>query len=119
MRLPNAERAIVDPTKITEYLLNLSHPDGASKARFFGRFGFSLDRWENLAKSLRDHAMRHTVESVTESEYGLRYCIDGLLETPDGRKPRVRTVWLVTQPGAVPRLITAHPRCGGDHDQGA
>jgi len=35
MRLPNADRARVEQSKIVEYLLNREHPDGGSKARFF------------------------------------------------------------------------------------
>ena len=32
---------------------------------------------------------------VVESEYGTRYSVDGLLETPDSRNPYVRTVWII------------------------
>jgi hypothetical protein len=44
-----------------------------------------------------------------ETAYGLRYTVDGPMRAPDGRAPRVRTVWIV-EPGDISaRLITAHP----------
>jgi hypothetical protein len=35
MRLPNADRAVVDIAKLRDYSLNNSHPEGKSKARVF------------------------------------------------------------------------------------
>jgi tripartite-type tricarboxylate transporter receptor subunit TctC len=42
-----------DRSKITGYLLSLSHPDDRTKAAFFMRFGFSAERWEELAEAPR------------------------------------------------------------------
>ena len=39
MKLPNAEKAVVERTKITDYLLNAAHPDNGGKAEFFGGLG--------------------------------------------------------------------------------
>ena len=108
MKLPRARRARVDEGKVVGYLLSTHHPDGRSKAAFFGSFGFSAARWELLADALRDHGRNGEVTSIATSDYGTRYSVDGIIETPDGRNPRVRTVWLVDENGA-PRLITAHP----------
>ena len=52
MKLPNAEQAVVEREKITDYLLNPTHRYGASKAAFFADFGFRLDEWEQLADAL-------------------------------------------------------------------
>ena len=108
MKLPRARRARVDEGKVVGYPLSTHHPDGRSKAAFFGSFGFSAARWELLADALRDHGRNGEVTSIATSDYGTRYSVDGIIETPDGRNPRVRTVWLVDENGA-PRLITAHP----------
>ncbi len=35
MRLPNAERAVVDIAKLRDYCLNFEHPRGRHKARVF------------------------------------------------------------------------------------
>ncbi|ODS31960.1 MAG: hypothetical protein SCARUB_02933 [Candidatus Scalindua rubra] len=110
MKLPNADKARVDKTKITEYLLNKSHPDGCSKASFFCQFGFTLENWEIFAQSLCRHAKSHNVTKVVESKYGTRYSIDGYLETPDGRNPEVRSIWITEKQSTIPRLITVHPK---------
>ncbi len=110
MKLPNSDKAQVDQMKITEYLLSTSHPDGSSKASFFCQFGFTLENWEIFAQSLRRHAKNHDVTKVVESKYGTRYSIDGYLETPDGRNPEVRSIWITEKQSTIPRLITAHPK---------
>jgi hypothetical protein len=51
--LPNAHLAVVERRKITEYLLNPTHPDNGGKASFFAALGFDVERWELLAEALR------------------------------------------------------------------
>ena len=53
MRLPEAERLVVEREKVAEYLLNPAHQYGASKARFVSGFGFRSQQWERLAEALR------------------------------------------------------------------
>ena len=114
MLLPNAEQAVVERSKVTEYLLSPDHPDGRSKADFFARFGFRRQEWKVLAEALRAHGAAYPVARAVASIWGTRYSIDGELDCPDGRRPSVRTVWIVetleaTEDGEAPRLITAHP----------
>ena len=109
MKLPNADLVKVEREKITEYLLNAGHRYGASKAKFFVRFGFSLAKWETLALALREHGQQYEVTRVTETIFGPRYEVEGELRTPDGRRPRVRSVWQVDPGMVAPRLITAYP----------
>ena len=109
MKLPYAEQAQVDREKITEYLLSDEHPDGSNKARFFKRFGFRTEGWETLALALRTHASSHPVVKIVESQFGVRYTVEGEIETPDGRNPHVRTVWVIETNSTQPRFITAYP----------
>ena len=109
MKLPNAGLAKVEREKITEYLLNVEHRYGASKARFFARFGFSLANWETLAIALLDHGRQFEVSEVTETIFGPCYKVEGELQTPTGRTPRIRSVWQVDHGMVAPRLITAYP----------
>jgi hypothetical protein len=109
MRLPNAERAVVEREKIADYLLNAAHRFGASKARFFAEFGFRMEQWEQLAEALREHGRRHEVARVRETGFGPRYTIEGELNTPGSRRPRVRSVWQMDEGAIAPRLITAYP----------
>jgi hypothetical protein len=109
MKLPNAEQVVVEREKIIGYLLNAAHRYGTSKARFFGEFGFHPTNWQALAQALREHGQRYEVTKVRETLFGPRYEVEGILRTPDGRTPRVRTVWQLDWGVLAPRLITAHP----------
>ncbi|OGA32860.1 MAG: hypothetical protein A3G80_05135 [Betaproteobacteria bacterium RIFCSPLOWO2_12_FULL_62_13b] len=109
MKLPNARRAVVDQSKIRDYLLNSAHRYGASKARFFSDFGFSTQAWEQFAKALRQHAQVHEVTRTRQTGFGPRYEIEGELAAPDGRRPHVCTVWQLDDGQVAPRLITAYP----------
>lgn len=111
MRLPNSDIARVERGKVVDYLLNLDHKDGGSKAEFFRRFGFSPEDWKEMADALLEHGKTHEVSRMVESNHGLRYQVDGELNTPDGRRPRIRTVWIfdADPPSESPRLITAYP----------
>ena len=107
MKLPFAHRLRVDESKIVGYLL--SHSSGQGKAAFFLGFGFQPEKWMALADALRTQAQCNPVVVEVDSPYGTRYSVDGELETPDGRHPRVRTVWILERDSDEPRLITAHP----------
>ena len=108
--LPNAEQARVAPEKTRDYLLNIEHRRGRAKARFFLRFGFTREEWQVFAEALQAHAIANEVISTRETSCGTHYVVDGSLETPDGRNPRVWTVWELTPDSEVPRFITAYPR---------
>lgn len=105
--IPFASRLRVDESKVVGYLLSHSH--GQGKAAFFIGFGFRPEAWEVMADALKAQARGNPVATVVDSPYGTRYSIDGELETPGGRRPRVRTVWILETGSDEPRLITAHP----------
>ena len=109
MRLPNAERAVIEEVKIAGYLLNKEHRFGASKARFFAGFGFHIDQWEQLAQALREHGQRYEAVQTDETGFGPRFTVEGELISPDGRHPTVRSVWQIDEGSDAPRLITAYP----------
>ena len=109
MRLPNPEQLQIDHEKIVDYLLSPTHPDGQAKAEFFRRFGFRREQWEVFAKALCAHGVSHPITKTVESPHGTRYSVDGEIESPDGRNPRVRSVWMQETDSHSPRLITAHP----------
>jgi hypothetical protein len=107
--LPNREQAVIPPRKITDYLLSRLHPDGAAKAIFFLRFGFTPDAWGVLADALRQHAEENEVVETQQTLYGTLYVVEGPLHAPDGRTPRVRVVWFIGTGETAPRLATAYP----------
>ena len=109
MNLPGVKSALVPRSKVEDYLLNLEHPIGGGKAKFFIHFGFRRERWEELAAALRGHAQGNPVADTLEDSGGITYAIEGRMKTPSGRQPRVRTIWLVETNQLAPRFITAYP----------
>ena len=109
MKLPNVEQAVVTRKKVEGYLLSWTHPAGRSKTEFFIRFGFKTEAWKMLANALVDHAASYEVQKTEETEFGMRYIIEGAIETPDKRNPPVRVVWFVRHVEMSPHLVTAYP----------
>ena len=109
VRLPNAKNAIVEREKILDYLLNPVHRYGAAKERFFTAFGFRAEAWEILAEALREHGRKNGIVRAYETGFGPRFIVEGVLNTPTGRRPHVRTVWQFDHGAIAPRLITAYP----------
>lgn len=97
----------VDQSKVDGYLLSL--PNSHGKAAFFLGFGFKPGAWEVMAEALKQQAQSNPVATAVDSPYGTRYSVDGELETPSGRCPKVRTVWIRETDSDELRLITAHP----------
>ena len=108
-KLPNADKAFVEPAKITDYLLSLSHPDGKGKAKFFMKFGFSVAEIKSLETSLLNHAVTQPVIVAQKSEHGVKYVLECTVQSPDGRNPCIRSVWIVDTGNISPRLVTAYP----------
>lgn len=109
MKLPHADRAVVPSDKISGYLLSLTHPDGRDKAVFFISFGFSPEAPGQLEAALLQQAGSQAIVKSVSSAFGVRYVVEGQLETPDGRNPLVRSVWFIDMDEDVPRLVTAYP----------
>lgn len=108
-KLPNAGKAFVEPAKLTDYLMSLAHRDGHGKAKFFMRFGFSVTEIELLESSLLKHAVTQPVTQVNETEHGIKYVLECTVQSPDGRNPCIRSVWIIDAGGIAPRLVTAFP----------
>ncbi|MBI2194861.1 MAG: hypothetical protein HYU36_23005 [Planctomycetes bacterium] len=102
MNLPKADAVEIAKEKITDYLLNPLHPDGASKAAFFAALAFKAEKWEELANALRLLAGGCPVAKTADTVHGTKYVVDGPLATPVGKSPVVRTVWIVDQGADTP-----------------
>ena len=108
MRLPGAERAVVDLAKLREYCLNPQHPRGRHKARVFTS---ALNLHQADAEILRSRlleAARVTEAIVGEAdEHGQRYILD--FECVNGtRRGLVRSAWIVLKGEDFPRLATCY-----------
>jgi hypothetical protein len=70
VNIPGAERAVVDPSKIRDYLLSESHPVGRFKASFFIALGYSAAAWEVLAVDLQRHATENEAHATEANPSG-------------------------------------------------
>jgi hypothetical protein len=105
-------RASVTEGKVREYLLSPAHPAGRHKARFFRRFGFSEEAWQDLAEAILRHGQENAPQTVEETRFGRKYVVEAPLAAPDGRRPVVRTVWFVPTGRSEAHLVTAYPPRG-------
>ncbi len=110
MMLPNSHSALVERGKITEYLLNPEHPDNGGKAAFFAALGFDRDAWQTFAAALRKLALTTPVSRKMETVHGIKYIVDGEIESPLDKTASVRTIWIVDAGTDFPRLVTAYPQ---------
>jgi hypothetical protein len=109
MKIPNSDRAIIESSKITDYLLNTEHQRGGAKAKLLIQFGYTLDKWEKLEEDIRRFHLEQDVDLITETLYGIRYQISANLITPIERPLFVKTVWQIDINTDFPRLITLVP----------
>ncbi len=118
-RLPNAEQAHTDKAKVAGYLLDPEHPRNEGKAEFFFRHGFAREAWEVLTEALLHHAREGELAETQEGLYGAKYVVEGPIRSPDGRGPRVRSIWIVESGtgSLAPRLVTAYPKRRGGFEQ--
>jgi hypothetical protein len=108
VKLPHGDAAIIPREKITEYLLNPSHPDGWTKAAFFVRFGFRQDDPVVLEQALL-HLARTIEMTEVIFKFGRKYVGTGWLRCPDGRQAEVVTVWVLRDNQPPPFFVTAYP----------
>ena len=101
--------ATVDQSKILNYLLDVRSKDGGPKAFFFLARGFTREAWPLFADALRSHGARRPVIDTRKTPFGTTFVVECGIDTPDGRNPRIRTVW-ITEQTKPPRLVTAYPR---------
>lgn len=108
MRLPNADQAIVDLRKLTDYCLSFTHPRGRHKAQVFASaLGLTAAHAEDLRAALLAAAQQEDAYSSIRDEYGERFVVDFMVEGPAGRA-RVRSSWMIRTGEITPCLITCY-----------
>jgi hypothetical protein len=109
MRLPDAEHAIIDPTKIRDYLLSPEHPVGRLKAVFFGALGYTREDWQRLQQDFLTMVASEEAITGRSSAFGRKYEVRGTIQGPSGRRAEVVTVWIILASERSPRFVTAFP----------
>lgn len=109
MRLPNADRAEIDPKKLHGYLLSPSHPIGRFKARFFAALGYSAERWPEFEADLRSQHLTQDAQPSESMPEGQLFTIRAILKGPNGQSAMVLSVWFIAAAAGVTRFVTAYP----------
>ena len=108
MKLPNAERALVDITKLRDYSLNPEHESGGHKARVFrAALGLTLDDGEWLRVEILRIASEGDIVVGDLGPFGQKYVIDAEL-TVNQRTAIVRTAWIIENGTDFPRLVSCY-----------
>lgn len=109
MKLPGGERALIDPSKVRDYLLSPSHPVGRFKAAFFAAIGFKQVEWQALVAELARLAADGEAVRAETTGYGQKYEVRGMIVSPSGRTATILSAWIVLNGETFPRFVTAHP----------
>jgi hypothetical protein len=108
MKLPNADRAVVDMAKLRDYCLNMSHRRGQHKARVFAAaLGLTAEDAEFLRDALLSAAQSYDAVPTEEIEYGQLYVLDFPISRPV-RQAMVRSGWIVRKGEDFPRLTSCY-----------
>ena len=109
LKLPQANKATIDPAKLRDYALNADHePDGKHKARVFAAaLGIRRDDWEYLRDQILERVASVPVGRVGQSPFGYEYEILIWVDGLNGKRASVLTAWLVEGKNP-PRLITTY-----------
>ena len=95
MKMPEGDKAIIDPLKLVGYSLSFNHEEGRNKAHVFASvLGIDLNSAQLLFDALRDAAANADAAPAKADGYGQRYVIDFDLSGPDGCA-RVRSAGLL------------------------
>ena len=109
MHLPNPDRAVVEPTKVRDYLLSREHPVGRFKAAVFEAVGYRRDAWERLQTDLLTAAGVSEAVLKQTTLHGQKFEVPAILSGPAQRNLSVITVWFVRRGEDFPRFVTAYP----------
>jgi len=109
VRVPNADRAIIEPPKLRDYLLSPIHPAGRFKAEFFRQLGYLGANWSRLDRDLRFQHLSAAVSRVSVTSPGTTYEIRAMLRGPSGFRSGVVSVWMIRSGQEHPRLVTVYP----------
>jgi hypothetical protein len=108
MKVPNADRAIVNIRKLRDYCLDPMHRTGKHKARvFLAASGMTANDAEVLRDALLKAVREYEAELGLKDNYGQRYQVDFSLEWR-GRQAVIRSAWIIETGISYPRLTSCY-----------
>jgi hypothetical protein len=113
--LPRATEAFGVRVKLATYSLDVTNKDGAPKARGFELIlGITIDAIDYLEAQILARILDTPVTKIRDNQpHGINYVIDTHVRGIGAKADRVatvRTVWIISDPGDPPRLVTALPK---------
>jgi hypothetical protein len=106
MKLPNAEKAVIDDRKIKDYCLNPEHPRGKHKAKVFQRsLGITVENSQELINQIRKGIIQKDCLKGDVDDYGQRFTVDVEIVI-DSKKAVVRTGWILKKNETRPVFTT-------------
>ncbi|WP_447578900.1 DUF6883 domain-containing protein [Achromobacter kerstersii] len=108
-RLVNAEKAVIDPNKVTSYALNSEHPVGGNKAKVFeSPLGYNQSNAGGLIAKVQEGALLYPAKLGAADKFGQRITIDMPITGPNGNTATVRTGWIYDPGSSIPRMTTLY-----------
>ena len=103
------ETTVISPDKLLNYVLNLHHNEGSSKALFLKEIGYDRSNWEILENDLREQHL--TLEAIPgkSSPFGEKFEITAPIIGPNGEERMIKTIWMIKYNETVARFITLIP----------
>lgn len=103
------DKIIIEAKKLRDYLLDPTHPEGSTKARYLSEIGYNQENYHTLEVDLRNQHLTCDVQPGQVSIYGVKYEIVAPLVGPNGKKRIIRSVWMIRKGDTFSRLITLIP----------
>jgi hypothetical protein len=108
-KLANADKAVIDPNKVTSYALNTGHPVGGNKAKVFeSALGYNQSNANELISKIQAGAKTNTAVLGKADNHGQRITIDMPITGANGKTAIVRTGWIYDPGSSTPRLTTLY-----------
>jgi len=98
----------IPANKVTDYLLNVNHPEGGPKARYFLSHGFTLKEVGTFIEALFLHAVKANFVQQKSNNFTSKLIYEAEMPMPDGTTAKIRSVWQVPLGEATQTLVTAY-----------
>jgi hypothetical protein len=110
MKITELYKIEIPENKLEKYLLNISHPDGYSKALFFKKHGYEINNSDLLEVELKKFANIFEVSKTIETQFGTKFIIDGFIKSFINQIIEIRTIWFVEKSDSKnAKLVTVYP----------
>lgn len=109
---PEQHEFVCKEAKIKSYLLNLEHPNGKSKAKFFLEYlGIEQEDWRYLADQICGGMETAVLYRVSNNPYGVTHGAYIEINGRNGRTALIETGWIIEGDKSA-SFVTAYPYSG-------